>query len=717
MQILTAPPGGPCVRRVARSAVVAAWRPLRTGRLVAAVLAFAALGGCVLSGDGRVEAHRPGGTLSVDSSLRVARAALEAGQIDAAERLFSAIASRGGPGRAAAWVGMARVSLARDDPALVRERVALALEHAQEGEDAVRGAAYGLLAQQSVAQGAWDRAAEEARKGLGYAGDDPYLVNVLAVDAARSGAYEHALALYGALSASSLPPVVEANRLRVLIEAGRVEEAYRRLAARPAGSLPSGARETLSSRLDQLGAARRSQVALPAPRLGVAGDGSLCLLHRTLGDDDCAPAVGDAVPVPPEPGDGVLLLLVPLGGHAIVAPDPGRALKEVFLLDDEVSGLKQTGDGRFLLDGKAGGGSTELVMVYEEGGQDVYRVVVESGLSPLSVLREALARDPGLGDVQVRGMLDGALLTGTVRSAQAAGRAMRLAELVLSGGEEGEAARPVESEIKVAGAQQVRLDVQIAEVARTVTERLGVSWEFLVFGDGGRDIGGVRYGLLPDRDPGGALLIPEDVASGLGIIGFAGGSNWSFGALLDALSTAGLANVMARPTLIAASGEEASFFSGADQPHWAGISEDGRIVISYRQIGVRLAFRPTVLTPERISLQVNPEVSEISTASGLTVGGDTAPAFPTRRASTVVEVGDGQTLVIAGLYRQQVLSSERGITGLKDVPLLGPLFSNTGSSSDEVELIVSVTARLVEPRTRAAGVRALPARTSGGYYY
>ena len=189
--------------------------------------------------------------------------------------------------------------------------------------------------------------------------------------------------------------------------------------------------------------------------------------------------------------------------------------------------------------------------------------------------------------------------------------------------------------------------------------------------------------------------------------------------MIDALATAGLANVLARPNLTAVSGESASFFSGGERPLPTGYdSKTETILFEYKKVGVLLDFVPTVVDPGRILLTVRPEVSEPDASQPLAIGPVLLPVINVRRAETTVEVGDGESIVIAGLFSNRSSTTESGLPGLKDVPLLGLLFGTTSVRSNELELIVIVTARLVQAY-ETPGDTSAPAATlqANGYHY
>ena len=342
----------------------------------------------------------------------------------------------------------------------------------------------------------------------------------------------------------------------------------------------------------------------------------------------------------------------------------------------------------------------------------------------LEPLRTILAGEPDLFEVRANRLSRGIALTGDVASAAAADRALRLAAGALPEGV------PIDNQLQVAARQQVNLEVQIAEVNRSVTEELGVNWE--AFGISGTEQFGFRVGALPVVAGAGLAGTPPFVDAALLTLPttFAGGPASSiflsskgpwrgqFRAIIDALATAGLANVLARPNVTAISGESAAFFSGGEFPLPSGV-KDGVIVFSYKKYGVLLDFVPTVVDSGRIVLTVRPEVSEPSQSGAIEVApGVTVPVMNVRRAETTVEVGDGESIVIAGLFRNRSNTVDAGLPVLKDIPALGVLFGRTSTSSEEVELIVIVTARLVEPNAAPEETDAPQATLrANGYHY
>jgi pilus assembly protein CpaC len=174
---------------------------------------------------------------------------------------------------------------------------------------------------------------------------------------------------------------------------------------------------------------------------------------------------------------------------------------------------------------------------------------------------------------------------------------------------------------------------------------------------------------------------------------------------VDLLQNDGFITTLAEPNLTALSGETASFLAGGEFP--IPVTQgNNAITIEYKQYGVGLAFTPIVLGDGRISMRVRPEVSELSDAGGLKLGGFTVPALITRRAETTVELGSGQSFMIAGLLQNRNSNTIEKAPFLGDIPILGSLFRSTSYQRNETELVIIVTPYLVRP---VSGQLATPA--------
>jgi pilus assembly protein CpaC len=254
--------------------------------------------------------------------------------------------------------------------------------------------------------------------------------------------------------------------------------------------------------------------------------------------------------------------------------------------------------------------------------------------------------------------------------------------------------------LRIPGPQQVLLKVRIAELNRTAFRQIGA--DFLVAN------GGSLVGTKIAGNAGGANVS----ATGAGLVGladiFAGGpatvfgvfENSDFSVFVNALRRNELLKILAEPNLVAMNGHKADFLAGGEFPVPVPQSGSGggaaTITIEFKPFGVKLAFKPDVLDNGVVRLSVDPEVSSIDFAIGTSINGTVVPGLNTRKAHTVVEMKEGQTLAMAGLLAVTLEGTTNRIPGVGDLPILGPFFSNTTSKRQEKELIVLVTPYLVD---------------------
>lgn len=287
--------------------------------------------------------------------------------------------------------------------------------------------------------------------------------------------------------------------------------------------------------------------------------------------------------------------------------------------------------------------------------------------------------------IDARSVPGGLMLAGLVNTAIEAEEARRIASRFLAENE------VVVNQIQVVGPNQVNLQVRIAEVSRNVLKRLGFNFDVLA------DIGAFSFGLLSGRQ---ALNTARTVVSGLPDTGLAQANYVSnsldVAGVVDALETEGLISLLAEPNLTALTGETASFLAGGEFPVPI-VDNDGEVTVSFKPFGVSLAFTPTILSSNRISLKVLPEVSALSSSGAVNVNGLNIPALTTRRANTTVELGSGQSFAIAGLLQADSNQNVNEYPGLADIPILGALFRSTDFNRQETELVIIVTPYLVRP--------------------
>jgi pilus assembly protein CpaC len=354
--------------------------------------------------------------------------------------------------------------------------------------------------------------------------------------------------------------------------------------------------------------------------------------------------------------------------------------------------------------GKKMGDAT--VIATAKDGSVVYgtNVHVSQNLGSVNdVLRAAM---PGT-DITVTPVGQVAIMNGTVSSPEEAEQAQAIVTSILNPGKkEGDPLDIVPvNRLRTATPLQVTLRVRVAEVNRDLMKQVGVN--LLTQTNGGFSVG-ISQGS-------GIFLPPPDDTSGLIpkiIKGPAGSTLSGIGKLfgmdilssLDLAETDGLVNVLAEPNLTALSGETASFLAGGEFP--IPVSQAlGSVAIEYKQYGVSLSFTPIVLGDGRISMRIRPEVSELSDAGSVKLNGFLVPALTTRRAETTVELGSGQSFMIAGLLKNSAQNSVDKAPFLGDLPILGALFRSTKFRRQETELVIIVTPYLVKP---VSGRIALP---------
>jgi len=266
----------------------------------------------------------------------------------------------------------------------------------------------------------------------------------------------------------------------------------------------------------------------------------------------------------------------------------------------------------------------------------------------------------------------------------------------------------------VAGVQQVLLQIRVAEVSRTALRALG----FNAFHTDDDYFFGVRPSNLANISigvPGGTTAgditpfeFTEDAAPGASVTIFGGIPRADLEFFLQALAENSSLRLLANPTLVALSGEEASFLAGGEFPipvvqgTSGGAGGGNAVTIEYREYGVRVSFSPVVLGDGTIRLTAAPEVSDLSDAGAVIIQGFRVPALVTRKAETTLELNSGQTFAMAGLLQNKTETINSRIPGLGDLPVLGALFRSVRYQKNETELVVLVTASLVEPMSAAA---------------
>jgi pilus assembly protein CpaC len=325
-------------------------------------------------------------------------------------------------------------------------------------------------------------------------------------------------------------------------------------------------------------------------------------------------------------------------------------------------------------------GSTNI-LVYDKAHHLLEVSDVNVGFDA-SAAQAAINRELPNDHVIVTGLGTGLLLSGEVPTPGDAARAREIAERY--------APKQVSSEINIAASQQIMLEVRILEADRAALKDFGISL----------DVHGGKAGLLtaglvfPSSTPGTANSSLYGVNSPQGRLGISTNvGSTSIDLLLDVMEDKGLIRTLAQPNLAAVSGEEASFLAGGEFPFPVPNGKDN-VTIEFKPFGVQLKFTPEVQSNGLIRLKVAPEVSQLNNANPLRINGFDVPSMTIRRTSTTIELKDGETFAIAGLFQQDYINNVRQVPGLGDVPILGALFHSSRWQRHETELVVLVTPRL-----------------------
>jgi pilus assembly protein CpaC len=332
-----------------------------------------------------------------------------------------------------------------------------------------------------------------------------------------------------------------------------------------------------------------------------------------------------------------------------------------------------------LLDGKSAG--TISLIVWGEGQRAQYDLVVEQPVAPLQQQLQALF--PG-EDIQVSTNDNATVLAGSVSSTNVMLRAGEIAQAAA-------AERAVINMLQVPGgteSQQVLLQVRFAEVNRRVLSEVGLAM-FLV-GERFDARSTTQQFTAPDPAADRSLVFSDYLNL------FLFDKKEGIGGVLKALQQRGGFQSLAEPNLIAYNNQEASFLAGGEFPVPVVQGSSGSVAIEFKEFGIRLTFKPTI-AGDVIRLKVAPEVSALDFANGISLGGFRIPALTTRRATTDVELRDGQSFAIAGLLDNISQDDRAAIPILSQIPIIGNLFKSKAERAEQTELMVLITPRLVQP--------------------
>jgi pilus assembly protein CpaC len=386
--------------------------------------------------------------------------------------------------------------------------------------------------------------------------------------------------------------------------------------------------------------------------------------------------------------------LTAITGQAVMLPLP-RPAARLFIADPGIA-TASADAGTLYLTGRAAGETSWSAS--DARGRLIDRGTLQVRYDE-AALRTSLATALPGSAISVATARDVLVLSGSVASAAEGDDAMRLAARYVPGGD----AKQLLNRMAVASPVQVNIKVRVAEVSRDVLRALGFNWQVL------GSFGNATLGLATGRPviPGPGFPLRSGATDNI-FAAFRNG-NVDLNLLIDALEDEKLVTILAEPDLTALSGLPASFLAGGEYPIPVPQAL-GVTTIEYKRFGVSLAFVATVGAGGRITLNVRPEVSQLTFNGGISFDGIEVPALTTRRAETTVELGSGQGFAIAGLLQRGNDDDVRKLPLLGDLPILGPLFRSKRYARRETELVIIVTPSLVRP-VAAAGL-AVPA-TSG----
>ncbi len=406
-----------------------------------------------------------------------------------------------------------------------------------------------------------------------------------------------------------------------------------------------------------------------APRASLLAAGALA----ALGLMSAAPARATATPGVADDGEA-RSIVVPKDKSAAFHLD--YPASEIVVAQPDMVQLVATTDRSFYIRGKALGVTN--LLIYDRPHHLAQVIDVRVGHDTEALQQDLAQALPG-EHIKATNMAGGILLTGTASTAAAANRAKAIAEDY--------APKGVSSSMVIASDQQVMVEVRVIEASRTSLKDLG----FNISAQSSDGNFGFQSGSASGLQSG---LTPQGVLGGVAKWG-----NITVNAKLAALENQGVVRTLAKPNLLAMSGEEASFLAGGEFPYPVpnGLNN---VTVEFRQYGVKLNVTPVVQDNGDIRLKVAPEVSQLDTAHSVTIDGFSLPGLSISRASTTVELRDGQSFAIAGLFQRGYTNAIGQVPGLANLPVLGALFRSSNWQHQQTELVIIVTPRLTAPSDR-----------------
>ncbi len=399
------------------------------------------------------------------------------------------------------------------------------------------------------------------------------------------------------------------------------------------------------------------------------------------------------------------VVLLEAGTHHLMREDLN--VSRVAVGNPDIADVNVINRHELLVTGKSEGVTSLLVWYKGVKQTRAYRLVVRPIEDPLA---DGAAQDEELAGARIAdGRLGGELpnVMAHARARQQAGD------------------KPVDASA-ITLQTQVLTEIKIAELSRSTLKQFG--FNFLV-----NQLDGTAALTRPGTLSGATITRNEatdnraafnsvELTSGSGFLPLSNAFNLVFGdatqnilGYLSVLEGQGLVRTLAEPSLVAMTGQTATFLAGGEFPVPVSQGTSGGISIEYKEFGVRLSLTPTVLDRNRIALKVAPEVSELDFSAGVQVSGTAVPALTVRRTDTTVELGDGESFVISGLVSRNMMANVDKVPFLGSIPILGAFFKSSRYDRDERELVMVVTPHLVSPLKAGADTPELPGQKYDGY--
>jgi pilus assembly protein CpaC len=376
-------------------------------------------------------------------------------------------------------------------------------------------------------------------------------------------------------------------------------------------------------------------------------------------------------------------------GKSIVIDYPSE-IRQISTSNPDIVDASPVTMKEILMHGKNLGNAT-LIVWSRAGDRTFYNITVDLNLEPLrKILRDTFPNET----ITAESTRDSIALSGRVSNKDVAERAVALATTF---------AKTVINNLQVAAApveRQILLRVRFAELDRQKEEQYGIN---MLAAPGGNNIG-TTTGQFGAPTLSGTIGTGTTASSGTVSVSqalniFTFNPSLNLGAFIKALQSESILQILAEPNLVTTNGKEAYFLVGGEfpVPILQGGANSGAVTVQFREFGIRLRFTPTLTAHDTIKLHLAQEVSTLDSANGVTINGFSIPALATRRAETEVELGQGQSFVVAGLLDQRDTDAFSKIPVLSSLPIIGNLFKTKDENKTRSELILLVTPEVTMP--------------------